>query len=187
MGPSQDGENDRDSMFLPGMEDLAAPEQPASTETGTDKETSNTPSRMSADANPLNLSNAGVPPQPTPPNGQPGVHAGPPSSTLVEDRPGAGNSPHPQAAPPQPPDFVEPLWMRRSKLVIFVMACIYLGIILIILPWNEVWTQNGLIHRYPALRDLAMNNFLRGAITGLGFVNVWLGVWEAVHYREPKK
>ena len=56
-----------------------------------------------------------------------------------------------------------------------------------ILPWNELWVQNGLIHRYPGLRDLAMSNFVRGAITGLGFVNVWLGVWEAVHYRENKK
>lgn len=150
MGPETGGDDDRNSMFLPGMEpdpNAIPAEKPAQKKTGDPQEkTSTTNPPMSADAN-LNLTNAGA---------------------------------------PHPPDYVEPLWMRRTKLVILVMACIYLGIILIILPWNEAWTQNGLIHRYPGLRDLAMSNFTRGAITGLGFVNVWLGVWEAVHYREKK-
>lgn len=170
MGPTEGGTNDRGSMFLPGMEESAADGQAkrSSEETGTCK-----PS-MSADANQLNLTNAGVPPVAltTPSNGTP-------------------HSPVPQTdstTPGTPPgEYVEPLWMRRSKLVVFVMACIYLGIILVILPWNDVWTQNGLIHRYPTLGGLAMNNFVRGGITGLGFVNIWLGIWEAVSYREHKR
>jgi hypothetical protein len=167
MGPTQGGNEDPGSMFLPGMEELAAAEERNTVER--EDQRSNNPD-MSADANQLNLTNTGAP--------QVAV-APPQSSTERADRPAEPST--------QPPDEVDPVWMRRSKLVIFVMACIYLGIILIILPWNDVWTQNALIHRYPSLRELAMNNFLRGAITGLGFVNIWLGVWEAVGYREHKK
>jgi hypothetical protein len=164
MGPTQGGTDDRGSMFLPGMEELTAGERNAAER---ESDSSNN-SDMGADANHLNLTDAGVP-----------------QVAVVTPPPGRNGQPTSPNA--QPPDYVEPVWMRRSKLAIFVMACIYLGIILIILPWNEVWIQNGLIHRYPTLRDLAMNNFLRGAITGLGFVNIWLGVWEAVGYREHKK
>jgi hypothetical protein len=171
MGPTEGGTNDRGSMFLPGMDEAAADEQAkrSSEETGT-----RNPS-MSADSNHLNLTNAGVPPVAltTPSNGTP--HSAPAHTPDA-------------AAPGTPPgDYVEPLWMRRSKLVIFVMACIYLGIILVILPWNDVWTQNALIRHYSALGDFAMNNFVRGGITGLGFVNIWLGIWEAVSYREHKR
>jgi hypothetical protein len=166
MGPPEAGDND--SMFLPGMENLDASKRDAARQEDHQEQASTTPPRMSADANPLPVANAGAP-----------AHA------PADARPSNGKPANRESA--QPPDYVEPLWMRRTKLVIFVMACIYLGIILIILPWNELWVQNGLIHRYPGLRDLAMSNFVRGAITGLGFVNVWLGVWEAVHYRENKK
>jgi hypothetical protein len=164
MGPAKGGEDDRDSMFLPGMEQLAGPHADQDAREAEEK-TRNTQPDMSADANPLNLDNSGVPQAPIPA----------PANAVPADRGAA------------PPEYVEPIWMRRTKLVMFVMACIYLGIILVILPWNDAWTQNGLIHRYPTLRELALNNFFRGAITGLGFVNIWLGVWEAVHYREPKK
>jgi hypothetical protein len=164
MGPAKGGEDDRDSMFLPGMEQMAGPDADQETREAEEK-TSNTQPDMSADANPINLDNSGVPQAPI----------ASPANPVPADRGAA------------PPEYVEPIWMRRTKLVMFVMACIYLGIILVILPWNDAWTQNGLIHRYPTLRELALNNFFRGAITGLGFVNIWLGVWEAVHYREPKK
>jgi hypothetical protein len=186
MGPANGGTDDRGSMFLPGMEEMAAgngnhgsgsrsdskdPQQSDFKQRDIDRteRPSNTIADMSADANQVNL-NAGAPqialestPAPHPGNGQP----------------------H-QGAPVPPREYVEPIWMRRSKLVMFVMACIYLGIVLVILPWNDVWTQNVLVHRYPALHDIVMNNFVRGAVTGLGFVNIWLGIWEAVSYREQR-
>jgi hypothetical protein len=29
------------------------------------------------------------------------------------------------------------------------------------------------------------NNFVRGAISGIGIIDLWIGIWEAVHYRDP--
>jgi hypothetical protein len=83
-------------------------------------------------------------------------------------------------------EHTEPIWVQRLKLIVFVMLCIELGLVLVVLPWHPVWMENSLLQHFPTLRALFRMNFLRGAITGLGLVDVWIGIWEAVHYRETK-
>jgi len=76
------------------------------------------------------------------------------------------------------------LWLHRSSLVISVIFCIELGMLLAILPWTRVWTDNSYLLAYPALKIFLQNNFVRGMITGIGLLDIWLGIAEAVHYRE---
>lgn len=91
----------------------------------------------------------------------------------------------PESPPPsKPAAFSEPLWLRRVKLVVAVAFCIELGLILVMLPWTRWWTENSLLFPYPLLRSVLHQNFVRGLISGIGLVDVWLGVWEAVRYRE---
>jgi hypothetical protein len=78
------------------------------------------------------------------------------------------------------------LWLRRLTLALFVVVCVEVGLLLIVFPWTHVWTDNALLIRNVTLRSLAMHGFVRGLVTGLGLINVWMGIWEAVHYREPK-
>jgi hypothetical protein len=78
------------------------------------------------------------------------------------------------------------LWLRRLTLALFVVVCVEVGLVLIVFPWTHVWTDNALLIRNVTLRSLAMHNFVRGLVTGLGLINVWMGIWEAVHYREAK-
>ena len=66
---------------------------------------------------------------------------------------------------------------------IYVLYCFEIGIFLIIFPWMDIWKQNGLLHHYPFLRAVFLNNFFRGAVTGLGLANVILGTWEVAHFR----
>ena len=56
--------------------------------------------------------------------------------------------------------------------------------VLAIMPWTSVWTENSFIAGSIRLHDLLTHGFVRGAVTGLGLVNVWMGIWEAVHYHE---
>jgi len=91
------------------------------------------------------------------------------------------NTPEP-AAPPVP-RFV--IWSHRLSLVVFVVFCIELGVVLAILPWLNIWNQNNLVLAHPALRALVQNNFVRGVATGMGLVDIWIGIWEAVHYHDP--
>jgi hypothetical protein len=30
-------------------------------------------------------------------------------------------------------------------------------------------------------------NFIRGLVSGIGLVDVWMGIWEAAKYKEPKR
>ncbi len=79
------------------------------------------------------------------------------------------------------------IWSHRLSLVVLVVFCIELGMLLSILPWTTVWNQNTFLVAHPALRSFAQNNFVRGIATGLGLVDIWIGIWEAVHYRDPVK
>jgi hypothetical protein len=77
--------------------------------------------------------------------------------------------------------------MHRLSMVIFVAFCVELGMLLIVLPWTRLWTDNSLLAAYPAGRMLAQDNFMRGVVSGLGLVDVWLGIREAMHYHDPGK
>jgi len=76
------------------------------------------------------------------------------------------------------------LWLRRVGVLLFVFLCATLGVMLIIVPWRPEWSDNGLLIPYPALRDVVSNGFVRGVVSGLGVLNVWIGFWEAIQYRE---
>ena len=79
------------------------------------------------------------------------------------------------------------LWLQRLWLVVFVLFCLEVGIILTVLPWTRLWVDNSLTLPYPSLRDVLANNFVRGLVSGLGLVDIWMGVAEAVTYRESPR
>jgi hypothetical protein len=93
-------------------------------------------------------------------------------------------------AEPQPPATEEDrvsgahLWLRRLGVLVFVFLCATIGVMLMILPWRPEWSENHLLMPYPALRSIATSGFVRGVCTGLGVLNVWIGFWEAIQYRE---
>ncbi len=71
-------------------------------------------------------------------------------------------------------------------IVMRFLLCVWLGMVVSILPWTPLWTDNGLMLSLPRLRVLASLNFVRGAITGLGLLDIWMGIWEAVHYHDRR-
>jgi hypothetical protein len=91
------------------------------------------------------------------------------------------------SAPPEAKVSRTSIWLHRLSLVIFVIFCIELGMLLAVLPWTRIWTENSLLAAHPGWRALVQDNFVRGIITGIGLVDVWIGIWEAVHYRDPGK
>jgi hypothetical protein len=78
------------------------------------------------------------------------------------------------------------LWLRRFGVLLFVFFCATLGVMLMILPWRPEWSDNPLLLAYPAIREAVSSGFVRGLVTGLGLLNVWIGFWEAVRYREDE-
>ena len=79
------------------------------------------------------------------------------------------------------------LWLHRLTVLMFVFVCASVGVFLVILPWRPEWTHNHLLLSYPGLRQFIASGFTRGVVSGLGMLDIWIGFWEAVHYREEKR
>jgi hypothetical protein len=77
--------------------------------------------------------------------------------------------------------------MQRVSLVILVVFCVYLGVILTVLPWwSQVWDKNLFFLEHPALWSVMRLGAIRGIVSGLGLLDIWIGVTEAIHYREQR-
>ena len=60
------------------------------------------------------------------------------------------------------------------------LSSLLVGIILVVAPWlPNLWDANYLLQPHPLLRSLALSPFTRGAVTGLGLVNLLLALLEA--------
>ena len=47
-----------------------------------------------------------------------------------------------------------------------------------LIPWSAFWERNYFVNATSAVSTLLTNHYTRGAITGLGFVNVWAALAE---------
>jgi hypothetical protein len=102
-----------------------------------------------------------------------------PASANLDEQPG----PRPVEASAEPD---APVWLQRLFMIVYVVFCLQLGIWLVVLPWNDAWLSNNLLAHWPLARHLWEHPFLRGAVSGIGFLDLWLGISEAVHYRDRR-
>ena len=78
-----------------------------------------------------------------------------------------------------------PVWLQRLSLFVLVLFCVYLGVLVAIIPWwTRVWDHNLLIVSHPWLSSILHNGAVRGIISGLGLLDIWIGISEAVNYRD---
>jgi len=87
--------------------------------------------------------------------------------------------------PPASPSRLQ-LWIHRISVFLFVLVSAVAGVLLIILPWTTVWTDNYLFLAFPGLRPVIASGFFRGVCSGLGMLDIWIGFWEALHYHEQQ-
>lgn len=57
----------------------------------------------------------------------------------------------------------------------YVAFFLEVGLLLTILPWSAFWDRNYFAGTWPVVRLVVTNNFVRGAISGLGLVNLIAG------------
>jgi hypothetical protein len=66
--------------------------------------------------------------------------------------------------------------MSRIARIIILLLWLVFGLALMLVPWSDYWEINYFLYQYPALGVFVNNPFLRGAISGLGFMNVLLSL-----------
>ena len=93
-----------------------------------------------------------------------------------------------QPTPPIDPDLKPaPLWLQRMSLFVLVLFCVYLGVILIVLPWwPTLWDRNLFLQNHPYVWAVLRLGAVRGIISGLGVLDIWIGISEAINYRDHR-
>jgi len=59
--------------------------------------------------------------------------------------------------------------------LVYVAFFLEVGLLLLVLPWSAFWEHNYFAEAWPPLQPLLTSNFTRGAVTGLGLVNLGAG------------
>lgn len=66
------------------------------------------------------------------------------------------------------------------KRLLLVALFLEVGFVLIVVPWSAFWDRNYFAQALPSIQGIITNNFVRGAVSGLGLINVSAGVAELV-------
>jgi hypothetical protein len=69
---------------------------------------------------------------------------------------------------------------RLFRRLVYVAVFLEVGLLLVVLPWSGFWDRNYFGAALPGLRPIITNNFVRGAVTGLGLVNLLAGLSELI-------
>ena len=67
--------------------------------------------------------------------------------------------------------------MKRLLIVAFFFE---FGFALLVVPWSAFWDRNYFADAIPIVHTIIRNNFVRGAVSGLGLVNLAAGLAELV-------
>lgn len=98
------------------------------------------------------------------------------------------DSPQPEqagAAQAEAPPQRIPRWLVRMELFLRVMLRMYIGLAVCYAPWSHTfWDHNPIFVQFPWLSSLAANGAVRGIISGLGLLNLWIAMRDALHHRD---
>jgi hypothetical protein len=88
-----------------------------------------------------------------------------------------------QLAPRRKPQRI-PRWLERAELFLRVSIKMYIGMAVCYAPWSRTfWDQNPLFLQFPALSILAANGAVRGMVSGVGLLTLWIAFQDALHRR----
>jgi hypothetical protein len=74
----------------------------------------------------------------------------------------------------------------KIKSIIYILFSVEAGLFLLWLPWQRIWENNYILYLYPQIRPLIANPFFKGAILGLGIVNILMGIHQIIHFKDAK-
>src|SRR5713101_2182304 len=87
----------------------------------------------------------------------------------------------------------------RLSVIFYIILCLELGVALIVLPWIPYgwlglslgdWGSNYFLvfaarkTGYYGLQTFVSSGWVRGAVSGFGVLNLGMGLWELVHFRQ---
>jgi hypothetical protein len=85
--------------------------------------------------------------------------------------------------------------VERLTVIFFIILCLLLGAYLTLLPWVSIgvlsdWGDNYLLvfltekSGMPIIQRAVASTWFRGAVTGLGVLNLVIAFWEIAHFHQ---
>ncbi|MCY7348836.1 MAG: hypothetical protein LH614_21820 [Pyrinomonadaceae bacterium] len=85
--------------------------------------------------------------------------------------------------------------IAKLTVIFFIILCLVAGVALTLLPWMSIgklgdWGDNGLLAfvvsktGLPVLQTTVASGWFRGAVTGLGVLNLFIAFWEMAHFKK---
>lgn len=87
------------------------------------------------------------------------------------------------ALPPATSPPTRSSWIDRVVAVLFCIFCFEVGAFLIVYPWLDAWGSNYLVQLRPNWAPFLLSHQFRGAITGLGILNIFIAFGEVFRLR----
>jgi hypothetical protein len=120
----------------------------------------------------------------------------PPLPASPAQQPGAGIAPVSAAAPGVESEAAPgnhgpqriPRWLGRAELFLRVLLRMYIGLAVCYAPWSRMfWDQNPIFLQFPTLSIYAANGAVRGLVSGLGLLNLWIAFHDAIRHGTEKQ
>lgn len=98
----------------------------------------------------------------------------------------------PASTPPPPPLPMQaepggraphriPYWLQQTERFLRVIVRMYLGLLVCCAPWYPpAWDNNPLFSSSPSLQAFVTQGAVRGIVSGLGLLNLWIAIRDAM-------
>src|SRR5436309_15918310 len=71
-------------------------------------------------------------------------------------------------------------WQNRLLRICFAIFAFEIGLFLVVFPWTDTWNINYFQSLGVLIQDVWDDSYFRGAVTGLGFVNIYIAGVEVI-------
>jgi hypothetical protein len=100
-------------------------------------------------------------------------------------------SPSPLPAPhhPDPEEAPQrlPYWLQQAEKFLRIVVRMYLGLLVCCAPWYPpAWDANPLFSSSPGLAALIARGAVKGLVSGLGLLNLWIALRDAIRSSDSR-
>ena len=89
-------------------------------------------------------------------------------------------------SPPEVSEAAPTHWYDKLLGLLFAVLCFEIGVFLIAFPWSRYWSANYFAWLSPDWREIWVNPYFRGAVSGLGVLNLLLSLTEVLRLQTPR-
>lgn len=77
-------------------------------------------------------------------------------------------------------------WYHKAAVLLYIFFCFEVGTFLLLFPWLDLWNNNFFSHVGPIWDAVWRSPYFRGAVSGLGLLNIWISFSELFRlHRSP--